>query len=119
MTAPRKPRDVGNGLVCASFGPGGEWLSFATVHPEGLAAYETACRFANADYFVFMATATTHAKLGQTDKAAQYVAQAMDRYPGLTAAFWRQAFRFPAWQDRVEADEPWLQVLIGLGLPED
>lgn len=26
--------DVGNGLVCASFGPGGEWLSFATVHPE-------------------------------------------------------------------------------------
>ncbi len=34
MTAPRKPKDVGNGLVCASFGQGGEWLSFATVHPE-------------------------------------------------------------------------------------
>ena len=34
MTAPRKPKDVGNGLVCASFGAGGEWLSLATVHPE-------------------------------------------------------------------------------------
>ena len=34
MTAPRKPRDVGNGLVCASFGSGGQWLSLATVHPE-------------------------------------------------------------------------------------
>jgi len=34
VTAPRKPRDIGNGLVCASFGRGGEWLSLATVHPE-------------------------------------------------------------------------------------
>lgn len=34
MTAPRKPRDLGNGLVCASFGPHGEWLSFATVAPD-------------------------------------------------------------------------------------
>ncbi len=34
MTARRKPRDIGNGLVCASFGIGGEWLSLATVHPE-------------------------------------------------------------------------------------
>ena len=34
MTAPRKPRDIGNGLVCASFGGAGEWLSLATVHPE-------------------------------------------------------------------------------------
>ncbi|HSM32817.1 MAG TPA: glycoside hydrolase family 125 protein [Anaerolineae bacterium] len=34
MTAPRKPTDIGNGLVCASFGAGGEWLSLATVHPE-------------------------------------------------------------------------------------
>ena len=34
MTAPRKPKDVGNGLVCASFGAGGEWLSLATVHPQ-------------------------------------------------------------------------------------
>ncbi|MEX1296083.1 MAG: glycoside hydrolase family 125 protein [Candidatus Limnocylindrales bacterium] len=33
MTAPRKPRDIGNGLVAASFGRGGEWLSVATVHP--------------------------------------------------------------------------------------
>ena len=34
MTAQRKPRDIGNGLVCASFGGGGEWLSLSTVHPE-------------------------------------------------------------------------------------
>ena len=34
MTARRKPRDIGNGLVCASFGTGGEWLSLATVHPD-------------------------------------------------------------------------------------
>ena len=34
VSAPRKPRDVGNGLVCASFGRGGEWLSLATVDPE-------------------------------------------------------------------------------------
>jgi len=34
VTVPRKPRDIGNGLVCASFGRGGEWLSLATVHPE-------------------------------------------------------------------------------------
>ncbi len=34
MSHPRKPRDVGNGLVCASFGQGGEWLSLATVDPE-------------------------------------------------------------------------------------
>jgi len=34
VTAPRKPKDVGNGLVCASFGAAGEWLSFATVHPD-------------------------------------------------------------------------------------
>lgn len=31
MTRSRKPVDVGNGLACASFGPGGEWLSLATV----------------------------------------------------------------------------------------
>lgn len=30
----RKPRDLGNGLVCASFGAGGEWLSLASVDPE-------------------------------------------------------------------------------------
>ena len=34
MTTPRKPRDVGNGLVAASFGGGGEWLSLSTVHPD-------------------------------------------------------------------------------------
>ncbi len=34
MTAPRKPQDIGNGLVCASFGAGGEWLSLGTVHPQ-------------------------------------------------------------------------------------
>ena len=30
----RKPRDIGNGLVCASFGQAGEWLSLATVDPD-------------------------------------------------------------------------------------
>jgi hypothetical protein len=34
VTRPRKPRDVGNGLVCASFGSNGEWLSLATVDPD-------------------------------------------------------------------------------------
>ena len=34
MSAPQKPHDVGNGLVCASFGAQGEWLSMATVDPE-------------------------------------------------------------------------------------
>ncbi len=34
MTTPHKPRDIGNGLVAASFGKGGEWLSLSTVHPE-------------------------------------------------------------------------------------
>lgn len=34
MTAPRKPRDLGNSLVCASFGRTGEWLSLATVDPD-------------------------------------------------------------------------------------
>ena len=29
-----KPRDVGNGLVCASFGHHGEWLSLATIDPD-------------------------------------------------------------------------------------
>ena len=38
MSAPRKPRDLGNGLVCASFGRDGEWLSLATVDPEGIPA---------------------------------------------------------------------------------
>jgi uncharacterized protein len=33
MTGEAKPRDVGNGLVCASFGAGGAWLSLATVDP--------------------------------------------------------------------------------------
>ena len=34
VSAPRKPRDVGNGLVCASFGANGEWLSLGGVDPE-------------------------------------------------------------------------------------
>lgn len=34
MDRPSKPRDVGNGVVCASFGRGGEWLSLATVDPD-------------------------------------------------------------------------------------
>lgn len=34
VTTPHKPHDVGNGLVCASFGRGSEWLSLATVDPE-------------------------------------------------------------------------------------
>jgi len=34
VTTPHKPKDVGNGLVCASFGAGGAWLSLGTVHPE-------------------------------------------------------------------------------------
>jgi hypothetical protein len=29
-----KPLDVGNGLVCASFGSGGAWLSLGTVHAD-------------------------------------------------------------------------------------
>jgi hypothetical protein len=33
LTRPRKPRDVGNGLVCASFGAAGEWLSLSTLDP--------------------------------------------------------------------------------------
>jgi hypothetical protein len=33
MTAPRKPYDLGNGLVCASFGAEGSWLSLAAPHP--------------------------------------------------------------------------------------
>jgi len=34
VSAPQKPRDVGNGLVCASFGRSGEWLSLASVDPK-------------------------------------------------------------------------------------
>ena len=34
VTRPQKPRDVGNGIVCASFGRAGEWLSLATVDSE-------------------------------------------------------------------------------------
>lgn len=34
MTHPQKPRDVGNGIVCASFGRDGEWLSLGTVDPR-------------------------------------------------------------------------------------
>lgn len=34
MTSEPKPRDVGNGLVCASFGAGGAWLSLGTVDPD-------------------------------------------------------------------------------------
>jgi hypothetical protein len=34
VTAARKPHDVGNGLVCGSFGPAGEWLSLGTVDSE-------------------------------------------------------------------------------------
>jgi hypothetical protein len=34
VTTPQKPHDLGNGLVCASFGPAGEWLSLGTVHPD-------------------------------------------------------------------------------------
>lgn len=33
MAPLEQARDVGNGLVCASFGAGGEWLSLATVDP--------------------------------------------------------------------------------------
>ncbi|SDE23644.1 hypothetical protein SAMN04488239_11622 [Ruegeria marina] len=84
--------------------------------PEALAACETACRFANADYFVSIATAGGHGKPGNWDKAVQDLAQTLDRYPALTAAIWRQAFRFPFWAHWVEADESWLQVLIELGL---
>ncbi|MCE8528818.1 adenylate/guanylate cyclase domain-containing protein [Ruegeria pomeroyi] len=87
--------------------------------PEALAAYETACRFPNADYFVFMATALKHAKLGNRDKAAHYLAQARERYPALTAEFWRSAFRFPIWARWVAADEANLQILIDLGLPPE
>lgn len=29
-----KPRDVGTGVICASFGRGGEWLSLGAVHPR-------------------------------------------------------------------------------------
>jgi hypothetical protein len=34
VSAQRKPRDIGNGLVCASFGSAGEWLSLATVDQD-------------------------------------------------------------------------------------
>ena len=34
MTRAAKPKDVGNGLACASFGPSGDWLSLATVVPD-------------------------------------------------------------------------------------
>lgn len=35
MTATqRKPHDLGNGLVCASFGTDGSWLSVAAAHPR-------------------------------------------------------------------------------------
>ena len=64
-----------------------------------------------------MATALKHAKLGNRDKAAHYLAQARERYPALTAEFWRHAFRFPIWARWVAADEANLQILIDLGLP--
>ena len=34
MAEPDQPLDVGNGLICASFALGGEWLSLATVDPD-------------------------------------------------------------------------------------
>jgi hypothetical protein len=34
VTALLSPLDVGNGLICASFAVGGEWLSLATVDPR-------------------------------------------------------------------------------------
>ncbi|MGH2456881.1 MAG: hypothetical protein ACRDHD_11575, partial [Candidatus Limnocylindria bacterium] len=34
MPATGKPLDLGTGVVCASFGPGGGWLSIGTTHPR-------------------------------------------------------------------------------------
>lgn len=34
MASCEPARDIGNGLVCASFGPDGQWLSLATIDPE-------------------------------------------------------------------------------------
>lgn len=48
--SPRKPLDLGNGLVCASFGVDGSWLSVGSAHPElGLVELTGAPAFAAED----------------------------------------------------------------------
>jgi len=82
-------------------------------------AYQSACRFANADYFPFLASAICNAADGRRDAAHRYLGEALARRPELTRAMWARAFRFPVWSRMVEAFGPGLDVLVTLGLPRE
>ena len=106
----------------------GFWFALANAHrlrdinawtDEELAAREASCRYENADYYAFVALALGLVHSGEHERAARHLERAMERFPALTAAFWRRAFRFPVWPEWVAATEPELQALIGLGLPEE
>lgn len=98
----------------------GHWVAadYETTS-DVLDAYQEACRHHNADWFVFMVTATACINRGMTEEAARYLDKAMERLPTLTLEFYRTSFRHPSWPSWFEKIRDDLEQLVGLGLPRE
>ena len=96
----------------------GEWVEADfQITDSVLAAYREACLHQNADWFVFLATATSCANRGMADAAAGYLGKAQERLPNLSVELYRTSLRHPAWPEWFEKSRADLEKLVELGLP--
>ncbi len=80
-------------------------------------AMEQACRYPNAEYFVFVYAAMANADCGRQDDARHYLAEAMARRPDLSIRLWHAAFAGPNWTQILTVQTAALEKLVALGLP--
>lgn len=92
---------------------------FAVQDAETKQAFDTACSFANAEFFALLITAVFHIRQGDNSGGKSLLDRAMRRQPGLSLGKFRTIFPFPAWPRMLAAIEPELKILLELGLPEE
>lgn len=98
----------------------GRWIMNGLAPDDQyIAEMESACRYANAPWFVFMICAVGCARLELWDRAEKHLTAALQRRPELTMENYRNAFLHPNWARWYEHDLETLEKLVELGLPRE
>lgn len=111
------PRDPLAWAFHAMVGIARLWRSLDDPDPGADAAFDAACAFPQADYYVLMYGAIVSLHFGRTEVARERVARIRARKPDLTVQLWLDNFRFPYRASVIPKIRHLLDALVALGLP--
>jgi TolB-like protein len=113
------PRDPLAWAFHAMVGIARLWGSLDDPDPAAAAAFDAACAYPEADYYVLMYGAIMSAHFGRQEEASARIARILAKKPDMSLQGWLSNFRFPYRRVVVPKIQHVLDQLVALGLPRE